>query len=193
MRPLLPLALAAALSACASADVALLPAEAGSPVGAVVVFDPKTGVERGVVDVANTQSRLGSGKVRVRPVASDRYVALTAAMPPPAARFTVYFQEGSTDLQPGSEPELKRAFEEIGRRTGGEIQLTGHTDTLGSDADNDLLSLQRAQEILAALVARGDLNAGVARAAGRGEREPLVSTGDGVAEPLNRRVEITVR
>ena len=31
------------------------------------------------------------------------------------------------------------------------------------------------------------------RAAGRGEREPLISTPDGVAEPRNRRVEISVR
>lgn len=30
-------------------------------------------------------------------------------------------------------------------------------------------------------------------AAGRGEREPLVATADGVAEPKNRRVEISVR
>ena len=29
--------------------------------------------------------------------------------------------------------------------------------------------------------------------AGRGEREPLVPTEDGVAEPRNRRVEINVR
>ena len=31
------------------------------------------------------------------------------------------------------------------------------------------------------------------RAAGRGERAPLVPTEDEVAEPRNRRVEITVR
>jgi outer membrane protein OmpA-like peptidoglycan-associated protein len=31
------------------------------------------------------------------------------------------------------------------------------------------------------------------RTAGRGEREPLVPTADGVAEPRNRRVEINVR
>lgn len=31
------------------------------------------------------------------------------------------------------------------------------------------------------------------QAAGRGEREPLVPTPDEVAEPRNRRVEVTVR
>jgi outer membrane protein OmpA-like peptidoglycan-associated protein len=31
------------------------------------------------------------------------------------------------------------------------------------------------------------------RAAGRGERDPVVRTEDGVEEPLNRRVEINVR
>jgi outer membrane protein OmpA-like peptidoglycan-associated protein len=36
-------------------------------------------------------------------------------------------------------------------------------------------------------------DAGRVASAGRGEREPLVPTDDGVAEPRNHRVEITLR
>jgi outer membrane protein OmpA-like peptidoglycan-associated protein len=43
-----------------------------------------------------------------------------------------------------------------------------------------------------ALLARG-IPAQDVSVVGRGEREPLVATGDNVAEPRNRRVEIYVR
>jgi outer membrane protein OmpA-like peptidoglycan-associated protein len=40
--------------------------------------------------------------------------------------------------------------------------------------------------------ARGVASASIV-AVGRGKREPLIPTADGVAEPRNRRVEIVVR
>jgi outer membrane protein OmpA-like peptidoglycan-associated protein len=72
------------------------------------------------------------------------------------------------------------------------VQITGHTDTVGSTADNDVLSLKRAGEIREALAVQG-LNLTITRAVGRGERELLVPTPDNTAEPRNRRVEIIVR
>ena len=77
-----------------------------------------------------------------------------------------------------------------------EIVIAGHTDTVGSAADNDRLSRERAEAVEAALretfAARGVMSDAVA-AVGRGERELLVETADQVSEPKNRRVEITVR
>ena len=84
--------------------------------------------------------------------------------------------------------ELKDA----GERSGADVQVTGHTDTLGSGADNDALSLRRAQSIRELLIDRG-LKPELVRAAGRGERELLEQTGDGVRNAKNRRVEVTVR
>ena len=63
---------------------------------------------------------------------------------------------------------------------------------VGSDRDNDALALRRAETMRKALVERGIAPENVA-VAGRGKREPFKPTGDGVAEPLNRRVEILVR
>jgi outer membrane protein OmpA-like peptidoglycan-associated protein len=191
VRRLAPLVLLPLLGACASASVTLLPGEPGSPVGAVAVLDPRTGAERGALSAANTQSPLG-GRVRPRPADPKLYAALTRAIPSPAAHYTLYFYEGTTKLTPASEPELRRVFAEIARRPGAEVQITGHTDTVGQTADNDRLSLERAREIRNSLVGQG-LNPAITRAVGRGERELLIPTPDNTPEPRNRRVEVIVR
>ena len=81
---------------------------------------------------------------------------------------------------------------EIARRPGAEVQVTGHTDTVGSDADNDVLSQKRAEEILNVLVAKG-FDRSIMSAVGRGERELKEATADNVGNPVNRRVEVIVR
>ena len=70
--------------------------------------------------------------------------------------------------------------------------MAGHTDTVGTDQYNDALSLRRAERVRALLIGRGIAPDSVG-AIGRGKRELRVPTPDGVAEPRNRRVEITVR
>jgi len=191
---LLPVGLAVLLSGCASrGTVTLLPGEAGAPVGAVAVFDAKTEAEKGVLDQENTRAALGASKVKAKPVKGDLYGLLASVMPPPAHHFTVYFLEGSTTLAPGSEPVLNQMFQELTLRSGAEVEIIGHTDTVGSDADNDALSLNRAKEISDALVTLGRLDLAITSFSGRGEREPLVATPDNTDEPRNRRVEIVVR
>ena len=185
--PLLPL-----LGACAATgSVTLLPGEPGVNVGAVAVFDPKSGAETGALTAENTRTALG-GKFLAKPADPKAYAALTDMLPPPPAHFTLYFIEGGTKLTPESEPVLKQVFAELAKRSGAEVQITGHTDTVGSEGDNDTLSLKRAREIRETLIAEG-LSPTISRAVGRGERELLVATPDNTAEPRNRRVEITVR
>ena len=180
------------VAGCATTTVALLPGEAGAPVGAVAVLDAKSEAERGVLDQANTGATAGGRTVHARPVDPSRYAALTEALPPPPTHYTLYFQEGTTELAPGSDGEFNRMLAEVAQRPGAEVQVTGHTDTLGSSEDNDELSRRRAREIRDALIGRG-LDPATTRAAGRGERELLVPTEDGVREDRNRRVEVIVR
>ncbi|MBG06465.1 MAG: hypothetical protein CMM59_20580 [Rhodospirillaceae bacterium] len=72
------------------------------------------------------------------------------------------------------------------------MQVTGHTDTLGSTKSNDRLSRKRAEEIRCVLIDQG-LDPALVRAAGRGERELLVKTPDRTRNAKNRRVVVTVR
>ena len=183
------LALALALAACANDKVALLNDEGVATSGAVVVLDPRTGAERGQLASANTEARLGGGAVRAGPLRAN-YDALLAAMPRPAQVFTLYFVEGTTEITPDSAETLEQLRKAITPTS--DVQITGHTDTTGDPAANDKLSLDRAVEVRAALVADG-LPVGNARVTGRGQRDLTVLTGPGVSEARNRRVEVIVR
>ena len=121
-----------------------------------------------------------------------RYGAALAAQPLPPAQFTLFFIEGKDEFTDDSKRIVDSVFAEIAKRPVADVIVIGHTDTVGTDAANDLLSRQRADVVRATFAARG-LAADKVVAIGRGKRELAVPTGDGVAEPRNRRVEILVR
>lgn len=188
-------ALALSLVACSTAKtfVVLLPEEnnaasavtIGEGAGASILNAPMTGA---TVD--------NSGNVN-RAVVSQEEVEKTfgealAAQPPKSMSFTLYFDTASTEVTRDSQATLAALFAEVARRQAVEVQVTGHTDRVGTDASNDRLSLERAQAVKEMLAQRG-LKATFIRAVGRGEREPLVPTPDGQPEPRNRRVEVIVR
>ena len=116
-----------------------------------------------------------------------------AALPPRPVSFLLYFVTGTDDLTDASKLELGRMLEELRRREVADIVVIGHTDRVGNEQANDELSLARAERVKAEFVAQGIASAERIRAAGRGEREPVVPTENDVDEPLNRRVEINVR
>jgi OmpA-OmpF porin, OOP family len=116
-----------------------------------------------------------------------------AALPPRPVSFLLYFITGTDTLTDASKLELARMLEELRRREVADIVVIGHTDRVGNEQANDELSLARAERVKAEFVAQGVASSERIRAAGRGEREPLVPTENDVDEPLNRRVEINVR
>ena len=116
-----------------------------------------------------------------------------AALPPRPISFLLYFVTGTDDLTEASKLELGRMLEELRRREVADIVVIGHTDRVGNEQANDELSLARAERVKTEFVAQGIAPAERIRAAGRGEREPVVPTENDVDEPLNRRVEINVR
>jgi outer membrane protein OmpA-like peptidoglycan-associated protein len=122
----------------------------------------------------------------------ERFGAALAAQPPRPTAFTLNFVLGTDTLTEESRAVVERVFAEIAARPAPDIVVIGHTDTIGSTASNDALSLQRAETIARELQRRGIAPENV-RASGRGERELSVPTADNVAEPRNRRVEIIVR
>lgn len=69
--------------------------------------------------------------------------------------------------------------------------VTGHTDRSGSDAYNDGLSMRRAQSVANLMESLGIERSQMTIRA-EGEDNPRVPTEDGIRNPQNRRVEITV-
>ena len=121
-----------------------------------------------------------------------QFGAALAARPLPPLQFTLYFIEGKDEFTDESKRAFDSVFGEIARRPVPDVLVIGHTDRAGTDAFNDALSRQRAEVVRRALVARGVAAENIV-VVGRGEREPIVATADGVAEARNRRVEILVR
>jgi outer membrane protein OmpA-like peptidoglycan-associated protein len=171
--------------------VVVLP-EADGRTGTVIVNSQG---QRTVLNQPYAANRIGrdSGPTRLseQEVKSTFGVAL-ASIPARPARFLLYFVTGTDQLTEESKVELERMLAELRRRPAPDILVIGHTDRVGSEPDNDRLSLQRAERVRASLVAQG-IAAERIHASGRGEREPVVPTADGVDEPRNRRVEINVR
>jgi outer membrane protein OmpA-like peptidoglycan-associated protein len=173
--------------------VVILP-EADGHTGTLVV---ERGDDRVILNQPYGASRLtANGEIRAE-VLPEREVKsgfreVMGALPARPASFLLYFVTGTDALTDDSKVELTRMLEELRRRTTPDIVVIGHTDTVGDPGNNDLLSLQRAERVKADLVSQG-LDPERIRAAGRGEREPLVPSEDGVDEPRNRRVEINVR
>jgi OOP family OmpA-OmpF porin len=188
------LAAALLLSGCARDMVVVIP-ESDGHVGAVVLqsHDPKI-----VLDKAYAAAAPGFLGGAMKPAPADAkevdqiFGSALAAQPIPPKSYTLYFLNDSDELVPDSRAAFDEVFAEIARRKAAEIVVTGHTDTTGTPEHNDQLSLERAKSVVRLFVARG-LAPEAVTAAGRGQRELLVPTGDQAPEPRNRRVEITVR
>lgn len=188
MRLLIALGAAAALAGCATSKVSLYP-DADGATGAVAVFDAKSEAEVGALTQPNTWAKVGGKSVKAQAVKAN-HAALLAWMPPPPRVYLLYFVQGTTDITPESEATMAALRAAI--TASSEVQITGHTDTVGSSELNDGLSRDRAAEIRAALVKRG-LPVENAKLTGRGERELRIKTADGVDEAGNRRVEVILR
>ena len=193
-RRLALLLLGALLAACAAkqGSVVLLPERDGKNT-AVVVNQGGTQVPLGQPYAA---AHLTSGGPKAYQSSAQEvqsyFGAALAAQPLPPAQFTLYFVEGKDEFTPETKGIIDRVFSEISKRPVPDVVVIGHTDKVGSDALNDPLSRQRAEVVRSALLARG-IAADKVVAIGRGKREPVVPTADGVAEARNRRVEILVR
>jgi len=119
-----------------------------------------------------------------------------AYTPPPAAapqvtNYTVYFDFGSWTLTGEQLTTLQQAIATA--RAGGQSRITivGHTDTFGSAAYNQTLSLKRANVVAEALVDMGARREAI-QTSGVGQTDLAVQTPDGVKEPKNRRAVVTL-
>ena len=196
--PLLATALITALLAACSTPgtrVVLLPQADGKP--SAVVVRAKDGEEVLSKPYQRATAAVGASGAPVVDQADPAKIQaenkpLFDMRPPPPQRYTVFFEIGGTTLTPASQQIMTEALAAALARSGGDIVVTGHTDTKGSGESNDQLSRRRAQEVVQLFVER-QFPANRVEAVGRGERDLAVPTADEVDEPRNRRVTIEVR
>jgi outer membrane protein OmpA-like peptidoglycan-associated protein len=94
-------------------------------------------------------------------------------------------------------PELRAVLDTFAdglrkNSTGMVVRIVGHTDSTGSDAINNPLSLQRADSVKDFLTDRS-VPASRIETVGRGSREPIASNATTEGQAKNRRVEIFLR
>ena len=184
----------ALLAACAPTTRVVLLPDSGGKSTAVVVRNADSQQVLGQ-PYATTQAReRGSlqAEVSSADAVNKAYGDVIRLTPPAAATYTLQFLTGGATLTPQSQAELETILTAAISRPGGEIIITGHTDTTGTPEANDRISQERANALRDQLVSRGFPPERI-QAIGRGQRELLVPTGPGVDEPQNRRVTIVVR
>ena len=177
-------------------SLTVLPKPPDGHVGAVMVR-PIGGGKPVLVNRPYIEARLEDSRtVSTFPIdpknVNATYGQTLAALPKPPASFLVAFVEGTEELNPDAKRVIDEVVAEIATRPAPEIAVVGHTDLIGTDGYNDKLSLQRAERVRAVLTQRGIRESSVS-VTGRGERDLLVPTQDGVVEAGNRRVEVNVR
>lgn len=122
----------------------------------------------------------------------SRFSKALAAAPKEPITYILYFEPNSTMLTGASEGTLKKALKSIEERTPCEVDIIGHTDTIGSSSVNVIVSLKRAKYI-ESVVRKSGVKMLALRAKGYGEEDLLVQTADEVAEAKNRNVEIFIK
>lgn len=180
------------LCGCVRERIILLP-DASGQVGKIMVS--RDGKQT-LLDNAYGTAEVGTVMLRKAATSEaavhEQYHDQIAGLPPRPLSFTLHFMVDSDDLTPESREMAPVILTEIAKRPAAEVVVIGHTDRMGANSYNDLLSLSRARAIRDQLAALG-FDKSRLSFAGRGEREPVVATADEVGEPRNRRVEINVR
>jgi outer membrane protein OmpA-like peptidoglycan-associated protein len=103
----------------------------------------------------------------------------------------VLFDFDSANLKPGAREKLARVAGILLTQPGLDVQVEGHTDSIGSDSYNQRLSESRAASVRDYLVRQG-IQPGAVGTAGFGESQPVVSNDTAAGRQQNRRVELVV-
>ncbi|MCH7345190.1 OmpA family protein [Pelomonas sp. CA6] len=119
-----------------------------------------------------------------------------SAPPKPTSEKVTYAADAFFDFDKSVlKPEAKAKLDDLVSKTGGinleVIIAVGHTDSVGTDAYNQKLSVRRAEAVKAYLVSKG-LEKNRVYTEGKGEKQPVADNKTAEGRAKNRRVEIEV-
>jgi outer membrane protein OmpA-like peptidoglycan-associated protein len=103
----------------------------------------------------------------------------------------VNFEFDKATLTKDSEIILWRAYNAMVANGAVEVVITGHTDNIGTQEYNQVLSLERAQTVRNWLAAKG-ITSNRMRTVGRGQNETVASNDTDAGRAENRRIEFFV-
>ncbi len=103
----------------------------------------------------------------------------------------VNFETGSAKLTEGSEEVLNDMAETLVKYPTMVVEVSGHTDNTGSAKLNNRLSQQRADSVVAYLVAKG-VKSDNLKAKGYGSNKPAADNATAAGRSVNRRVELHI-
>lgn len=103
----------------------------------------------------------------------------------------LFFNTGKWELKEESTPEMERLVEFMKQNKKVRIEISGHTDDIGQEADNLALSENRAKAVYDYLVSKG-VSSNRLLSKGFGEGKPLFENSTEENRQLNRRVEFKI-
>lgn len=101
------------------------------------------------------------------------------------------YDVGGDQLRPAGQENLRDLATTFDRYRDTDLLIVAHTDSLGSESDNQALSERRARSVRDFLIEQGVV-VGRLRSAGRGGREPLAARVTDVGRHPNQRVEVAI-
>ncbi len=104
----------------------------------------------------------------------------------------VYFEYGSDQLQGQALEQLAEVARVLKTRADARLVLYGHTDAIGSDQANQILSVMRAFNVKYFLVHRHKITQSRITSEGYGEKQPKASNDTADGRGLNRRVDFEI-
>lgn len=104
----------------------------------------------------------------------------------------IQFKTGSADLDASSEPMLNEVADIANRCPAARIEVTGHTDTVGTRDANQRLSETRARSVVNYLSRRGVATARI-DSSGFGDSRPVKPNDTEANRAVNRRIEFRVK
>jgi len=119
--------------------------------------------------------------IQLQPIAVNTTVALK----------NIQFDLNSYQLKPVSLTELDKLLQLMADNPTVQIQISGHTDNIGNDADNLKLSTSRAKAVADYLISKG-IGADRITSKGYGASKPVADNATEKGRSKNRRTEFTV-